>query len=238
MKKLTLRLSAAIDMLCGGDTLVDIGADHGYLTAAALIGGKFKNAIAADISRDSLKKAEGLIKELGLENKVAFAVTNGFSGIAPKGSYSAAILGMGGELIAAILCAGGAAPRLAKSIVMQPMGGEAELRRYLYANGYNITDERIVKEAGRYYQLILAQYDGLCRPLPTEGLLEFGAVAYAKRERELLPLLIKKENSRKKRLDKAMLSQRQPEGLKKELEAVRLLIDGWNDFDEEKGNEA
>lgn len=61
---------------------------------------------------------------------------------------------------------------------MQPMGGAKELREYLYANGFGITDESIIEEGGAVLSVILAHYDGIARPLPDGGLLEFGEIAY------------------------------------------------------------
>ena len=146
-------------MLRGTEELIDIGSDHGLLCAYAVTMGRAAHATAADISADSLSKARALMRELSLEDMVVIA-------------------GMGGELIARILEAGGDKARRAAEIAMQPMGGAKELREYLYANGFGITDESIIEEGGRYYQLILAHYDGIARPLPNGGLLEFGEIAY------------------------------------------------------------
>ena len=169
-------------MLRGTEELIDIGSDHGLLCAYAVTMGRAAHATAADISADSLSKARALIKELSLEDMVGFAVSDGFMNIdiAAK-NYSIVIAGMGGELIARILEAGGDKARRAAEIAMQPMGGAKELREYLYANGFGITDESVIEEGGRYYQLILAHYDGIARPLPNGGLLEFGEIAYGKR---------------------------------------------------------
>lgn len=95
-------------MLRGTEELIDIGSDHGLLCAYAVTMGRAAHATAADISADSLSKARALIKELSLEDKVGFAVSDGFLNIdIAAENYSVVIAGMGGELIARILEVGG-----------------------------------------------------------------------------------------------------------------------------------
>ena len=200
-------------MLRGTEELIDIGSDHGLLCAYAVTMGRAAHATAADISADSLSKARALIKELSLEDKVGFAVSDGFM--------------MGGELIARILEAGGDKARRAAEIAMQPMGGAKELREYLYANGFGITDESIIEEGGRYYQLILAHYDGIARPLPDGGLLEFGEIAYGKREAALKKLLDKVCATRGKKLQSAKNSGAAPKELINELHEAERLRAEW-----------
>ncbi len=215
-------------MLRGTEELIDIGSDHGILCAYAVTMGRAAHATAADISTDSLSKARALIKELSLEDKVGFAVSDGFMNIdiAAK-NYSVVIAGMGGELIARILEAGGDKARCAAEIAMQPMGGAKELREYLYANGFGITDESIIEEGGRYYQLILAHYDGIARPLPDGGLLEFGEIAYGKREAALKKLLDKVCATRGKKLQSAKNSGAAPKELINELHEAERLRENW-----------
>ena len=154
-------------------------------------------------------------------------MADGFSGYAPGSCFCAAIAGMGGELIASILENGQAAAHEAKRLVLQPMRGTRELREYLYKNGYGITDELIIAEGSRFYQLICCRYDGIARPCEDQALLEFGAIAYAKRQPELMTLLERTYGSISKRIEKAAAAGRAPESLIKELNGVRRLMDGW-----------
>ena len=103
----------------------------------------------------------------------------------------AVICGMGGELIASILEKGSRIAHSLECIVMQPMRGEAELREYLYTHSYCITDDRVVLDGGRYYQLIAAKA-GTPLPLPygwPVGYYQFGAEAYRKNDELLVPML-------------------------------------------------
>ena len=50
------RLSRALDMLRGSQTVADIGSDHGRLAVALLQPGAAERVIACDISAPSLEK--------------------------------------------------------------------------------------------------------------------------------------------------------------------------------------
>ena len=100
--KLTPRLQTALEMLRGLRAPVDIGCDHGYLTAALLADG-CERAAACDISAPSLEKARCLMERRGDASRVTFCLGSGFFCL-PSGPWDgAALLGMGGELIARLL---------------------------------------------------------------------------------------------------------------------------------------
>ena len=90
------------------------------------------------------------------EAQLSFVLSDGLSHLVPGEADAIVLAGMGGELIARLLEAGAAAAHAAARIVMQPMGGTLELRRFLLQNGFRIADEKYVLDAGRYYQIILA----------------------------------------------------------------------------------
>lgn len=226
--RLRPRLARALDLLQDCGTLADVGCDHGRLGLAALVEGKVSRAVAADISAASLQKARALFERFGLAAE--FVQTNGLAGLDASdwGRYCVAILGMGGELIAGILKKGEAAARGAERLILQPMGGERELRSFLYAGGYAIPDEDVVFDAGRYYQLIAARYSpDEVKAYPDEALLEFGAVAYQKRQEALLNLLKKVRASRERRMERAIRHGKTPENLARELAGVLRLIENW-----------
>lgn len=226
--RLPARLGAALDMLPQSEVFIDVGCDHGKLPLAALIEGKAKRVLALDISEASLAKAKALFAKSGLTAE--FIHADGLAGLdcPDADSYALAICGMGGELIASILERGEAAAKGAKCVVMQPMGGEKELRAWLYANGYAITDENAVADVGRFYQLIAARYDPQgAIPYAEEALLEFGSVCYAKRQDALHRLLEKVQRSRIRRMERARRNGKIPENLVRGLEGVNRLLENW-----------
>lgn len=222
------RLAAALEMLGSGEKLADIGCDHGKFAFSAIKSGRFNSAILSDVSESSLNKAIELFTSGGLADRAEFRCCDGFSGYRPCEADRAVLLGMGGELIAQILESGSKTAMRFDSIVMQPMRGEAELRRYLYENGYRILDERIVFDAGRYYQLIAACHEsGGPIPLPRyfpEDYYQFGAVALEKREKELLPMMERYLSVIEKKLDSSAKKGKAPAFLIREMENTKALI--------------
>lgn len=159
LPKLTPRLQAAADMIEYAESVIDIGTDHGYLPIYLLLAGKAKSAVAADIRTGPLENAKDNILSYGVE--VSTLLSNGFEKVTQK--YSCAfICGMGGETIAEIIKNGA---RVAPdTLVLQPMTGCEKLRKYLFENGYEITDEKFVSEGSKVYCLIKAQKTGKNTP--------------------------------------------------------------------------
>lgn len=153
---ITPRLSAALDMLKGCDTVADIGCDHGKLSAALLQRGCCRNVIAADISNASLNKARTLIGRIDLEDRVSFREGDGLRVIKTGECDAIAMLGMGGTLMCDILEACETPLQGADAAVFQPMRAQCDIRTYLYRNRYHITDDRVICEQGRYYQIFRA----------------------------------------------------------------------------------
>lgn len=192
---LTVRLAAALELLTLNDSsfesVADIGCDHGKLSLEILRSGAAKRVIASDISLASLSKARLLAVKHSLESKFRCIISDGFSSYSKDEVQAAVICGMGGELIAEILDNRSDISHSLKRIIMQPMRGEAELRNYLYMHNFRIIAERVVFDAGRYYQLLCAE-SGTPSALPNgwpNGYYQFGAVAFETHEELFEPML-------------------------------------------------
>jgi tRNA A22 N-methylase len=140
-------------MLHASHTVADIGCDHGRLSAALLQSGAAVRIIAADISPASLDKAHALARLTGLCDRMDIRLADGLSAIAPGEADALALCGMGGTLIVELLTAAKIPLMGAQIAVFQPMRGVEELRQYLFENGYRVTDDVIVPDAGRLYQV-------------------------------------------------------------------------------------
>ncbi|MBO5219626.1 MAG: SAM-dependent methyltransferase [Clostridia bacterium] len=173
--KLDARLSAAAS-LCGSGTVADIGTDHAYLPIH-LVNAGTPRALASDINEGPCDSARKNVAAHGLADKITVACRPGLDGIEAFAPDNIFICGMGGELIADILAASDY-PRAARCrLILQPMTMHAALRRYLAGAGFAITDERVVREGSKHYQLIAAVYDGTVR--------SFSAAEYALGEKNL-----------------------------------------------------
>ena len=221
------RLKAVLALIGRCKALADVGCDHGWLSAAAVLSGAADKALASDISPVSAGKAERLAKRLGIADRMTAVCADGLApaaGLEPP--FSIAICGMGGELIARILEEGRDTARKADIIVMQPMRGEAELREYLFRNGYGITDERVIRDGKRFYQIVAAVPNGentIQEGFPKDW-FRFGWAAAQNHPEELLPLLDHYRAVYVKELEKARARGRDPEQLTEEIARVDGLL--------------
>ena len=230
---LSPRLEAIAEMLSGVDEAADVGCDHGRLSVALVQRGIAHRVRASDISEVSLNKARRLAKVCGLSSSIWFEVADGLEFLAPGEADGIIIAGMGGELIARLLEKGGEAPRRAKRLVLQPMRGVEELRRYLNQNNYDIIDERLVLDSGRIYQVICA-HDGTPAQCPDgfpEDVLFIGWRMAVNRD-SLLPALIGSyRHGIEKRLARALVAGSRPPALinkLKQLDEIELFMEGYN----------
>lgn len=227
------RLLAAASFLAASHTVADIGCDHGRLSAALVQRGLAKHVLASDISEDSLQKAKDLACRCGFSSEqLSFFVSDGLSHLVSGEADALVFAGMGGELIARLLEEGKEIAHSAKRIVMQPMGGTKELRKYLYENGYTIKDEAMVLDAGRYYQILLASPNiGHSAEMPSDAILEFGAILFAKRDPLLREALICCVEGRRRRMQRAEKDGVIPPQLVHELTGAEMLL---SQFDQEE----
>ena len=155
MLTLDERLRALVEMVPVCREFADIGCDHGRLGAQLLLSGRVQRVQFTDISAPSMEKARELIRKLELSDRAVFRVGDGARALTEKPD-AAVIAGMGASTISKIISEGADILSDAE-IFLQPNLDEAELRECLEKNGYAITQERVVRAAGRWYVLIAAR---------------------------------------------------------------------------------
>lgn len=150
-----IRLNAALNWINEDDSLADIGCDHGYLAIDALKKGlRFVQLV--DNKKGPLDVARlNLEKNNFLNENIKLTLASGLTELDPL-IDTVAILGMGGELIIHILEESKTKNLKIKKYIFEANTKIPVLRRYLFDNYYQIIEEKIVKENGKYYELILA----------------------------------------------------------------------------------
>lgn len=151
---MTKRLNRLLELCGTGNTLADIGCDHGKLAADALLSGRFSNVIAADISAGSLNKARKLAQQLKIN--IDFRVGDGLSVITPGEVDVIIIAGMGAPLIINILKNSSDVAKNAR-LVLCPNSYPERLRKFLIDESFCIQHEEIVSE-GRFYPMMVAKF--------------------------------------------------------------------------------
>ena len=209
------RLQAAADMIKNAEHAADIGCDHGKLSVALLQQGRAKTVTASDISAPSLEKARLLAQKCGLSDRMHTVVSDGITHLVPGMADAIIIAGMGGELIAKILSAAPDVAHSTKAIVMQPMRGVEELRRFLRENRFRIIDERLMLDTGRIYQIISAipgEPDAIPSWFPKDE-YSLGHMMFEKGDPLLLPLLEQYKAGHVRRLAQAERKGVSPDAL-------------------------
>ena len=168
---LDTRLRAAADMVPQGARLADIGSDHAYLPIALCLENKIKFALASDINEGPVGAAVANIQKNGLSDRIVAVRADGLDQTKDFDPDCITILGMGGELIVSILDKADWVKDEKITLVLQPMTHPEILAKYLAAKGFEVKDEKIVRDGtrdDRIYRIICANFDGKEREL-TEG---------------------------------------------------------------------
>lgn len=149
---LSPRLEEIINLCDNVKTIADIGCDHGYITAELVLEEKAEKVIATDKSATCLNKAVLLCDSMNIAGFVSFRDGEGFSVITKRDKVKQAIIaGMGGKEIISIL---EKRPKKLFDFVLQPQSDVVLLRQYLINNGFEFVVDKLVKDAGRYYNVI------------------------------------------------------------------------------------
>ncbi len=143
--------------------LADIGTDHGYIPIYLVQSGICQEAIATDIRKGPLLKAERNIDKYKLKESIELRLGNGIEPIQNGECDVFIIAGMGGRLITDILERSLRVVQNTKYILLQPVYTEEVLREFLLKNGFRIAREVLVQDEGRIYVVIKAVYDGIIR---------------------------------------------------------------------------
>ncbi len=165
---LDTRLRAAADMVPRGSRLADIGSDHAYLPIALCLENKITAALASDINDGPVAAARANIAKNGLTDRIEAMRADGLDYARSFAPDCITVLGMGGELIEAILSRAEWIKNENITLVLQPMTHPEELVLYLAENGFAVIDEIIVCDGGRddrIYRIIKARYDGKLRSM-------------------------------------------------------------------------
>src|SRR5699024_7353656 len=101
--ELSKRLNAVASLVTDGYRLADIGTDHAYIPIFLVSTGKIPAAVAMDVNRGPLLRAEENIRTYGLEKRIATRISDGFAALEKNEADSAVIAGMGGLLTIRIL---------------------------------------------------------------------------------------------------------------------------------------
>lgn len=156
MIKLSDRLKSIADEIKKGETVADIGTDHGFLPVYLWENHISPHVIMTDISPASLKKAEDNCQTEYPGIKFDLRTGDGLEPVRPAETDAVVMAGMGGLLMSEILGKNPSKSRSFGKIILQPRNHSGELRYWLYNNGFSIVKEKLVREGRFICEIITA----------------------------------------------------------------------------------
>lgn len=157
--KLSDRLQLIADEINYGETMADVGTDHGFLPLYLLESGKCPHVIMADISSGSLAKANENCKLAGPGKTYDLRLGDGIDVLEDGEVDVVVIAGMGGLLIRDILDWNVQKSRSIRRYIFQPRNKVGVLRYWLKSKGFEIVKESLVRE-GKYICEVLTVESG------------------------------------------------------------------------------
>ena len=154
--ELTPRLRQIAAWVRQGAHLADVGTDHAYLPVWLTLQGRVASAIASDLRRGPLDRAQETGRRYGVGDRITFRLGNGLAAVAPEECDTIVIAGMGGENIAQILAGAPWTADGRHTLLLQPQSRAEILRSFLAEHGYTIRREALVRDRGFLYPVIEA----------------------------------------------------------------------------------
>lgn len=185
--KLSSRMQYVSDLVSKRN-VADIGCDHAFVSIYLIQTGKADKVLAMDVKDGPVGIAKENIALYGFEDYIEVRKSNGFEA-AEVGEIDCAIIaGMGGHLIVDILEKGKAFTDYGVDLILQPQSDIPFVREYLHNIGYNIVNERMLIEEGKYYSIIKA-VKGITNQVLNEEQIKYGPCLLEKKDGTLLGFL-------------------------------------------------
>ena len=178
--QLSDRLEAVASMVTPGARLCDVGCDHAYLPIRLCQRKVISNAIGMDIRSGPLSAAREHVRDAGLTDHIELRLSDGLQSLQKEEADTVVITGMGGRLIVRIMDEAPFSPGDIPNWILGPQSDVDIVRGFLETHALHIIDERMVKEDGHRYPIILAT-PGCGKPL-TESEIVFGPCLLASKD--------------------------------------------------------
>jgi tRNA (adenine22-N1)-methyltransferase len=156
MVGLSKRLLTIAEHVPQGSKLADIGSDHALLPVYLAQKGITVSAIAGELNAGPYAAALKQVAEAGLKSCIEVRKGDGLEVIASGEVDVITIAGMGGLLIVQILTQGIAKLDQVQRLILQPNVGEEVVRRWLMEQNWFLSEEYIIQEDGKTYEVLIA----------------------------------------------------------------------------------
>lgn len=192
--QLSKRLETIAGMVTEGSRTVDVGTDHGYLPIYLIENKRIPWALAMDIRKGPLLRAEEHIKEKGFSHLIETRLSDGLEKYRRGEGESVVIAGMGGALTVHILSGGTEKLKGIREMILSPQSEIFLVREYLQREGYRIVEEKMVEEAGKYYTVLKAK-EGRDDTVYETYQMDYGYVMLKQKDAVLREYLLKQKKN-------------------------------------------
>ena len=152
------RIKSVADLV-DKNIIIEIGADHGYISKCVMDNKNVKFAYLTDISSKCIEKAKNTFKQKQYHDKLSFLVGDGLEALKGicinKKSCTVVVAGMGGMEIKKILAKNSGY----ENFVLQPQKNAYELRQFLNEQNYKIVVDKKVRDKNFFYDIIKVKKD-------------------------------------------------------------------------------
>ncbi|MBQ8633997.1 MAG: SAM-dependent methyltransferase [Lachnospiraceae bacterium] len=187
--QLSKRLLAAAGMVTKGNIVADVGCDHAYTSIYLCQAGIAPKVIAMDVNKGPLVGAKAHVEEAGLSEHIDIRLSDGLQKLIPGEADTVLLCGMGGLLMIKILSDYPQATASLKELILQPQSEVGEVRAFLHKQGYEITEEHMLKEDGKFYVMMRAVKSDVPQAYETECDYVYGKLLLEEKNPVLLEYL-------------------------------------------------
>lgn len=139
-----------------GARVIDVGTDHARLPVWLALTGRARHVWGVDVREGPLQNARRLVEETGTRAVVELRLADGLAGLGPADGDTVVAAGLGGETILSVL-SGAPWLRGGATLILAPQSKQDLLRRWLRENGFRVQKERLVRDAGKLYPILIAR---------------------------------------------------------------------------------
>lgn len=224
--KLSQRLKASADFVTCHSRVADVGCDHAYTSIYLVQKEIAAYCIAMDVKEGPLKRAKENIAQYGCTDRIQTRLSDGLAGLLPGEVDTVLISGMGGLLVKKILEDAQERGFLAgiEELILQPQSDLKSVRKFLHHAMFQIKEETMLREDGKFYVSIHAVKNHGKEPEPYKEEIEylFGKALLDKKD----PCLLKYLQDRKEKYQE-ILAKMEQYGKKRK---IGLIKKSWENF--------
>lgn len=151
---LSKRLEAVCKLVTKGNSVADVGCDHGYVSIYLVQNQISPKCYAMDVRKGPLSKARENITAYQLEDCIETRLSDGLEKLGEMEADTLILAGMGGRLMLKIL---GDYPNTSlrlKEWILQPQSEIAYVRAVLRDCGALVLEEDMILEDGKFYPMM------------------------------------------------------------------------------------